>query len=224
MEPKFQSSFIPKKPVVSGAQPAFVRPTASVTTRVNIFNLIAEVVFGLTILVLGGLFAYKQILTSQISQADKDLTAARAAIQPEAIQSLINASNRISSAKKLLNNHVVISELFALLQSLTVQKMRFNNFSYTYKDSGMMVTMDGEAQNYNALAEQARLFGQNDFIKNPVFTDFDLADNGHVTAKFTAMIDPTLVSYRNAVAALGISQDIPVQMQLGTSTASTTHQ
>jgi len=59
--------------------------------------------------------------------------------------------------------------------------------------------MDVEAQSYNALAEQSDIFAKDTFLKNPQFFGFDLAENGNIKAKFTATVDPTLISYQKKI-------------------------
>jgi hypothetical protein len=197
MEPKFQTSFIPKAPVTTGAG-----TTIAPLHRTNIFSAISTGVFILTLLASGGAFAYKKYLAAQVSQASTDLAAAHDAFQPEKIQEFVDISSRLSAAKTLLEKHVVVSQMFKLLQSLTLSKVRIRNFSYQVDQGVIGVTMDGEAQSYDALAQQASVFSQNAFIKNPDFSNFSLADNGTITFKATATVDPTLVSYKKAIEAM----------------------
>ncbi len=212
MDPKFQTSFIPQKSAVANSATIPAPSSVYMTKTINIFNVIATVVFVVTILASGGLFAYKTYLTSQVAQASTSLTAARSSFDFSTIQNLINVSSRIAFTKQLLNNHVAVSGLFGLLQSLTVQKVAFSNLAYSKKGGELNVTMTGEAQGYDALAYQANVFTQNAFIQNPVFSNFDLNQDGNVTFTFNATIDPTLVSYKSAMAS----------MQNSVSTASST--
>ena len=105
MEPKFQSSFIPKKPIGSSGGTS----SASIIRSTNIFSVMATVIFLATVGASVGLFVYKNILTDQITQADKDITANRAAFQPEKIQQLVDANARITASGSLLEKHVVVS-------------------------------------------------------------------------------------------------------------------
>jgi len=195
MEPKFQTSFIPKKPIIS--EPG---SRVAVSHSINIFSAIATIIFVLTILTSGGVFIYKNILESQILLSDKSLNAAREAFHPEKIQELIDADSRIMATKRLLEKHVAVSELLTLLQSLTVKRMRFTSLSYINKNTGLpTLSIDGEAATYNALAEQKDIFGQNEFIKNPQFSNFSLMDNGAVSVKFFTTLDPKLVSYKKYI-------------------------
>ena len=200
MEPKFQTSFIPKKPIVA-SQGLQLSPVKDI----NIFSVIATIIFLVTALASGGVFVYKQLITNQIVKADQDLNAAREAFQTEKIQELIDANSRIMATKNLLEKHVVVSELLLLLNALTVKKMRITDLTYNNRNGSPTVSMSAEAQTYNALADQGRIFSENEFVLNEEFSNFELADSGNVRVKFFANIDPTLVSYKKAVEAVSLN-------------------
>lgn len=201
MEPKFQTSFIPKAPVTTGSG-----TNITPIHRTNIFTVLSTMVFIFGLLAAGGVFAYEKYLQTQVDTAATQLNDAKDAFQPEKIQELVDVSSRIASAKQLLGKHVVVSQLFRLLQSLTVSKVRFSNLTYTTNQGVVGVAMSGEAQSYNALAQQSDLFAQNSFLQNPQFSDFKLSDNGNIQFKVSATIDPTLVSYQKAIEALDNNQ------------------
>jgi len=203
MEPKFQTSFIPKSPVVAQGSSA-----VHVTHSTNIFSAIATVVFLATIIASGGAFVYKNVLTGQIATVSSQLDAARANFQPSTIQELVDANGRIVAVKTLLQKHVAVSALLGLLQNMTLKKVQFSTFTYVgaTADNPPTLTMDTTAATYNALAQQELVFSQNQFIKNPKFSDFVLGDNGTITANFFATLDPGLVSYAKVVSASGGSQ------------------
>ena len=194
MEPKFQTSFIPKKPIGQTGGPSL-----SVVHNVSIFSTVAAVVFIVTILSSGALFFYKNILSGQIGQYDKDIASASSAFQPQKIQDLIDANSRIATTKTLLENHVVVSKLLLLLNNLVLKKIRIADLIYSNKNKEPSLLMIAEAQTYNALAEQQDLFLKNEFIKDPVFSSFVLGDNGYITFNFLATINSNLISYKKAI-------------------------
>ena len=200
MEPKFQTSFIPKKSIVemSGNEDNRVH-------SINIFSTIGTVVFIITLIASGGVFIYKNFLINQIIQSDKDLNSARQAFQLEAIANITDASSRIMATKNLLEKHIVVSELLTLLQALTVKKLRFTSLIYSNKDNLTSLAMEVEAKDYNALAVQSDIFSKNEFIKNPNFSEFGLIDNGDIKTKFSSSLDPQLVSYKRAVESLSLT-------------------
>lgn len=198
MEPKFQTSFIPKKPISSpdGAGISVVR-------RTNIFSIVTAVVFVMTVLISLAMFLYKNVLTEQIKQADISVAEARKAYEPEIIQELIDVSTKIKSSEKLLDEHIVVSEVLQLFEELTLRRMRFDNFSY--KNNGLTLPelkMKGEVQSYNALAQQQEIFFENDYLKEPRFSGMALTENGFVNVNFETKLDPSLVSYKQAISNL----------------------
>ena len=68
MEPKFQTSFIPKKIAEDDS-----RNRVSISAETNIFTLAATVVFVVISLLYGGLFFYKGVIIKQVEKARQDL-------------------------------------------------------------------------------------------------------------------------------------------------------
>lgn len=201
MEPKFQTSFIPKKPILTTKGSG-----VSIVHETNIFSVAATVMFIAAILTSGGLFVYKNLLTNQIAEADKSILEAQTALKPETIRDLVDANSRITASKSLLEKHVVVSKLLQLLETLTLKKMRFNTFSYSNRNNVPTIFMQGEVQTYNALAQQQNVFSSNEFIKDPHFSNFNLSDNGYIVVNFTATLDPMLTSYKKAVDSMSLTQ------------------
>jgi H2-forming N5,N10-methylenetetrahydromethanopterin dehydrogenase-like enzyme len=193
MEPKFQTSFIPKKPIGSSQGLGI-----SVIRGNNILSVIATVVFIVTVLTAGSLFFYKNILINQVSVADKSVIDTQIVLGTDTILKLVDLDTRIKSARILLEKHAVVSKVLLLMEGLVLKKMRFNEFSYKNLDNKPSVSVSGEIQTYNALAGQQEAFLSNPSVKNPEFSNFNLADNGYIVVKFSADIDPNLISYKTA--------------------------
>ncbi len=200
MEPKFQTSFIPKKPVVSGADNKITKVYST-----NIFSVIATVFFLVTIITSGGLYFYKMVLNNQISQAQSEVNAASQALQVDKIQSLINANSKIKTSQNLLEKHIIVSKLLALLQTLTIKNVHFAKLIYT-NNGTPSISMPGEAGSYNALIQQQSIISGNEFMKNPTFTGFTLGPNGKISFNFSAELSPDLVSYKKSIESQDTNQ------------------
>ncbi len=194
MEPKFQTSFIPKKTVDD-----YSRNRSIVYTDTNIFTLAATIVFIATVILYGGLFFYKNMLVKQVAQADVQLIDAKTAIDPKKIQEIIDNDSRIKNSQKILERHLATSELMVFLNDSAIKKIRFNEFMYQNKEGIASVVIDSEVQTYNSFAYQQEVLVNNEFITNPSFENITLSDNGNITFKFTGRIDPSLVSYKKAI-------------------------
>ncbi|HEY4505361.1 MAG TPA: hypothetical protein VJG67_01600 [Candidatus Paceibacterota bacterium] len=201
MEPKFQTSFIPKKPIGSPQS-----SVSGVIRSTNIMSVVATVVFLVTVLTSGALFLYKSSLNSQIADAKTQIDNDRVAFQPDKIKDLVDVDSRIKSAEALLNNHIVLSDALVRLNQLTLKKMQFSDLEYLKKPDGLALSIVGEVQTYNALAEQERIFKESDLIRDPNFGSFSLGDNGYILVNFSATLNPSLLSYKNAIESTNINQ------------------
>lgn len=199
MQPTFQTSFIPKKPIVTDANSG---SSSGVVRETNVLSLVATIVFVVTLLVSGGIFGYKIILHKQIAQADADINTARSAFQVDKIKELIDANDRIMSSKVLLERHVTLSKLLYLFQDLTVKRLRLLKLTYSNKAGVPTVSVQAEALSYNALADQSNIFAQSDYLKNNQFFNFILGENGNVKVDFVSAVDTSLISYKKAIEAM----------------------
>jgi hypothetical protein len=229
MEPKFQSSFIPKGPLATSGQMAGIQQTK----KHGLFGFIASGIFVISIVLAIGVFGYKLYLRSSITKMGSDLTAAKAKLDPDTIDQISRLNARLIATQTLLDNHVVLSPFFAFLEASTVKGVRFTNFEYTTNEKGITVTMKGQASGYATVALQSDIFGKTKYFKDPTFSNLDLDAKGNVIFSFTAVVDPALVSYKSEIsggqiivpvvtAATTSSTSTPVVTQSATTTATTT--
>lgn len=221
MEPKFQSSFIPKGTAAPTAKLSPVGPGRKQSK--SLLSLLSTAIFTISILLAAGAFGYKFYLRYSIDRMETDLRAAQETLRPELVEELTRVSNRMASARELVSSHEILTPLFIYLEEFTSRLVRFSNFTYTVTDRGPEITMRGEARGYSALAFQADVFNRNPHFRDSVFSDLALNDRGDVIFLFQTRIDPEMISYRNEVNQL--TPPAPVveaTPPTGTSTATTT--
>lgn len=218
MEGKFETSFIPKKPLGTVSDGGTVKPVKTT----NFFSLIAGVIF-ITILVLAlAVFGYHYYLTSK----EKKLTAALEEqlknFAPQDVAEFSRVDARIESVKKILNQHVAFSSFFDYLNKTTVRSVRFTTFQYTVANGKLGVKMSGVAPSYAAVAQQslefAKQFEGGTMLTNHTFSGFDLDTTGNVTFVFDATIPPQSILYQNLTSVASA----PVILYTGTSTSTAT--
>lgn len=201
MEPKFQSSFIPKRPVVDS--PRMLGP---VKKNRNIFSVLASLMFLVAMFAVGGVFVYGKMVDRNIKDADAQLAEVRSAFEADRVQELFDASARLSSVKNLLENHYVVSEVLVMLQNLTLKTMRFDNLNYKNNGQKSTINLDAEAQSYNSIANQKEGFMGSGVLSESNFSDYMLTDRGLVKAKFFAVVSPRLVSYKEFINSRSVEQ------------------
>ena len=194
MDPKFQSSFIPKGSVVS--------TTASVSAgrkikKKGLLAFLALIIFSTSVLLAVGMFGYKFYLKYRIETMGVDLERARATLEPETIRELTRLNDRMISTQELISKHHILTPLFEFLEKSVPIRVRFSNFRYSVTEKGLELSMRGEARGYAALALQADIFSKSQYFKDSIFSDLNLNERGDVDFSFKAIVDPNLVSYSN---------------------------
>ncbi|MEK7194174.1 MAG: hypothetical protein AAB660_00600 [Patescibacteria group bacterium] len=193
MEPKFQSSFIPKGPLTTAGTATHISQGADR----SILGTIAVFVFVLSILVSLGIFGYEWYLRFDIKKMGQSLLSARTSLEPEVINKISSLDQRIVSTKALLDKHIVLSPLFDFLENSTLRTVRFSQFRYESADGkGLTLSMHGQARGYASLALQSQIFNASPYTKNVIFEDLSLDEKGNVTFSFKTDLDPSVISFR----------------------------
>jgi hypothetical protein len=197
METKFQTSFIPKKPIVSES-------AGRVRSSVNLFTVISVTIFLISITAAGGSIAWQRLLTTQLEDYRKQLEARRQQFEPALIETLKRVNTKIDNTKKLLDGHIAASDIFDLIGNLTIENVRFRSFDFSAPASGgddVKVTMRGDGASFKAIAYQSDVFGKNKIIKNPLLTDISLdsTGSGHVSFTFSGSISPKILLYKESL-------------------------
>ena len=207
MEQNFQTSFIPKKPMLE-ERARNSRPTSFLTV-LSIFIFFAVVVAS------GGLYFYKGMMTKNIASMDNSLTLAKSSFEPDQIARLQTLDKRLSAAETILSKHVAVSPIFKVLQDLTMKTVRYTKFTYALGDDGKVdVKMSGQAIGYRSVALQSDLYAKNKALIDPVFSNLSLDDKGNVLFDLEFSVDPTFVDYKQMLASQ--SSNSPDASQTGT--------
>ncbi len=213
MEPKFKTSFIPKK---SFEQPAPIKPRSSGSKgSLGILGLAGVVIFLLAAASAGGVYVYRLTLESRIEDKAVQLQEAREAFQPALIRILERLDTRLKTADQLLNNHISMSGIFPLLEQATYQDIQFGEMTLLQTSEGQVqLTMQGEARDFDVVALQSDVFGGNRHILEPVFSDLDVTEEDTVTFNVRSSINRQHLLYVNRVSAGDFDEmsdiDLPV--------------
>lgn len=199
METKFQTSFIPKKPVVEEGRS---------NSSISIFLLLSIVLFLVSLGLGGWIFIQKDMLIKNIKSAEDVIRSNQSAFELDTIESMIRLDSRIKIAKDLLASHVSISPIFSFLEDKTLKSVRFKTFAFSSagKDesgaASIKVTMTGQARDFKTVALQAEEFGNINYrniIKNPVFSDLNLTSDGSVSFSASMSVVPSFLSYSKKI-------------------------
>jgi hypothetical protein len=192
-EVKFQTSFIPKKPI------AEEKPKRGM----SLFLFLSILVFFVAVGIAGYVYLEKQLLIKNITGAQNVISTNKGSFDTATIDSIVELNARIGAAQTLLGNHVSISPVFNFLNQATLVNVRFKDFTFSggTDSSGQQtvsIKMDGTAKDFQTVALQAAEFGKSDWrniVRDVTVSNFNLNQDGSVSFLITATIVPSFLSY-----------------------------
>jgi hypothetical protein len=198
MDPQFQRSFIPKKPITATPQVS--------SSTISLFSLLSTILFIIVLALAGGVFFYNNLLQKQIDTDKTSLDRAKGAFEPDLINQIIRLDSRIEIGKQLVNSHIAVTPLFNFLSTVTLKSVRFSDFTFTYLAADkILVSMKGQAQSYAAVALESDKLNAQKQLKNTLLSDMTLEPQGTVSFSVITTIDPTLLSYSASIAPTGVT-------------------
>ncbi len=220
MEPKFQTSFIPKKqayPAIGGIGGA---PAPKVVHHgTSIFMSLAILLFVVSLGSVGGVYLWKQYLVKAQEDYKTELAKNESQFKLELIEQLKKANTQIDQARQILRNHVAISQVFAkVLQPITVINVRFLSMELkgAAKGSGLDLTMKGYGSNLATVAFQSDVLGKlsqyglSNIVKDPALSDPLIDAKGVVSFGLSASVDQDSLLYKQEISpAAGSSGTAP---------------
>jgi hypothetical protein len=155
---------------------------------------ISLALLGIAILLSAGAFAYSHYLTSEAAAKSAELDRAEAGVSQDTVEGFLRLRDRLSSAQSVLGNHVVLSQFFDMLESLTLTDVKFDSLTIAVNpDRSATVKMTGNAATFNALAAQSAAFAGEPLMKQAIFSGISANPKGVVSFSFSATLDPKLV-------------------------------
>jgi len=186
-----QQSFVPKKPINEQRKIG--------KGSMGLFFGLSLLVFILATGSTASVYAYELYMSKKVENMRVSLERAKDAFEPSLIIELKKLDARIRSAGEILDNHIALSELFEMLEMETLETVRFKSFRYSARDDDISINLTGKAKSYSSVVLQSDVFGENKFIKNPIFSGLNLDAEGNVDFRVSAEIDPKLLSYKESL-------------------------
>lgn len=193
MEPT--TSFIPKKAIVEERRGG----GESAVSLVTAFIVIA---FLVTILTAIGMLLYKVSLERKLASTQDQLKLYQDKFNPEQILEMKRIDERITTASEILAAHQSPSQFMKFLQSITFKNVRFTDIAYAGADQKeIKVKLNGQATNYEYVGYQSDALKANKYVKEYLFSGFELQADGKVAFSLEMVVDPTFIKYENALKA-----------------------
>lgn len=216
MDKEFKTTFIPKKNLANVKK---VESKAAKSRR-SLLGILALLLFITAVISTVGVFIYKIQLAAVVNSRIDSINRAEKAFEPAVILDLKKLDIRLRAGTELLDNHVAISDFLVSLGESTLPEVAFTDFSFTYGEESSSVSMGGEAQGYLQIAQQSDIFEDNDYIQNPIFSNFTLTDTGRVTFGLEYTLNPELILFGRTIINNQLETTIPEGAIIESSTGS----
>lgn len=165
-------------------------------------------VFLLVLVAYGATFFYSWYLNRQIKSYNETFEKKRAEMELDSIIEIIKKSGEIETAKRLLNSHKAVSNLFPILEKNNTKNNFFDSFSLgTATDSkesggalnksagGYKITLTGQAKNFESMAKQIESFKIAENVASSKFSNFKLLKDGDVVYSLDLTITDKALKY-----------------------------
>ena len=204
MENSFQTSFIPKKPIVGSST-----IVSSSSSSISIFMVLAVIILFVAGASAGGLFLYKNYLTTQIGNLSSSVVKAKNNFDKDTINELELFDKRTSTAGTVLKNHIVLSPIFKMIADVTISQVQYTKFEHQNSDNSFNVKMSGIAADYKSIALQSDVFNsaKGRSFKNVVFSNITKDKNNYINFDVSFDIDPSLLSFESNLSNINKSLD-----------------
>lgn len=196
MDPQFQTSFIPKKPIV---QDRVVQ-----TRPVSVLVFLATVIFFASLIAAGIVGFNKAAINRTINEANAKIAEARKNFEDDFIKEVQKTDRRLQAGKEILANHISVAPVFQGIEASTLKNIQFTKFSNTVTNIGqnpkIEVKMTGKADDFQGIALQSRELTKNKYFRDPVFSNLTIDLQKKIVFELTFTVDPHYVNYGEALA------------------------
>lgn len=200
---QFTTTFIPKKPLTAPVSNE-ARP---VSRPIGLLSSLAWVIFFITLLLAGGVYFWKGYQEKNLVLLSDSVKKIEKTFEPELVTELQALDRQLKNGSTLIKNHTVVSPIFDLLETATLQSVKFTKFDVVVDDiKGVTVKMSGEADGYRSIAQQSDIFGANSYLKDAIFSNFFLNPKGQISFDVSFGVRPDFVDFEKAPLAGLIKQ------------------
>ncbi len=179
-------SLIPKKYHFSRVQK--VRDFSFLKSKYFLVFLVVIFVCLVTI----GFLVYKEIVLSKESKNLNDqFQSLNQILDPKSERMAVKLENKLDKISLLSESHIYSSQLFNLLEELTLPEVQFLKLQIDLEKAE--ISLDGQTDSYKSLARQITIFEENKNIKSVVASGIQLGEDGRLKFHLKITFDKIII-------------------------------
>lgn len=212
MEPKFNTTFIPKKSLqadvggsVSGGKFVGRREVKGPGFYLGLMVFLVSIIASL------GVFGYTKIVENSIAEKIVKLEQQKNAFDEETVALLTRADSHISNAKKILMSHIAATQLFALLETITLTRVQYTELEYeALPGENALVTLSGISKNFQDVALQVEQYRIHEMMFDPIVQELKRLENKMISFTVDVASAQRLTSFSSALQSERMQVSAPV--------------
>lgn len=157
-------------------------------SRANLWLMLAFVFLGLVILIYFGLWGYKNSLAEEKRNLEGRFEELAGQRNLELEANFMELKKSIENFKKFLGNRLYSSNLFEILEELTLPQAQFIDLNADLSQA--MLDLKTETVDYQTLAKQIVAFEEDERIKKVEFSEVNLEPSGRVNSDLKIELNP----------------------------------
>ncbi len=218
MEQQFNTSFIPKKSLqeqqLGGDPRSYVRRRSVMGPGYYLSLLILIA----TILGAVAVFMLTRITIGVIDEQRVQLEERASQFQDELVAEFIRTDARLKSASTLLENHFSVSEMFDLLEQVTLKNVVLDELAYrvAYPQGTIEMALVGRTDTFESIALQLDEYRLNEFLFSPEVNQVERKESEGTSFSMVVGVEPRLVSYVESLSdgRKSANDDVPPLLTL----------
>lgn len=195
MDPnQITTTFIPKRPITETIQTP--EPISRPVGFLFIFSLGIMVLCGG---IIGGLYWLTNYTREQGTVLVNQVASSKKTFEINLVNDMVKLDRSIKFSELTIANHTVLSPVFDILETYTLDTVRLTKFDFKINDSKqMIVVLGGEARDYQSIALQAKKFNEIAAFRSIIFSDFSVNQREKTTFNVTLTVSPELLAFAKA--------------------------
>jgi len=157
-------------------------PKRFLTFSIFLFFLTCLIYFGMSV-------GYKAYLNREINNLDASISDLRDKVPPEQQNELVRFFSQVGNIKGILDDHIVASNLFGMLEKYTGTKVAYKSMQVSTTEN--KIVLNGVAATYDSLVSQLSIFESIPEVKSAVL-DNSQRTSGVVSFRITLTVDKSL--------------------------------
>jgi len=157
-------------------------------SRANLWLILALIFLSLIILSYFGLWGYKNSLAEETRNLEERFEELAGQRNLELEANFIELKTSIENFKKFLGNRLYSSNLFEMLEELTLPQVQFIDLNVDLSQA--VLELKAETVDYQTLAKQVVAFEEDKRIKKVEFSEVNLEPSGRVNSDLEIELNP----------------------------------